>query len=284
MNRLTPRSKTRVVLSAAIAGVLLVTLGLLVVTMHRNGTLDQASPWLFVIVVVLAVASTVLVIWTRFRRDKYTSELAPAYFAAYEGVSDSLSTSPLTWQQRRGVLNDVLELLYHAQETGRPATDVVGDDPAAFVDRVQEAHGYRGTVGFQLLTGLQTFGWLLPLLQLVNWMAEQAQGSFFEATLGISIIPFMVLVAFVVMPVTQTALVHNRLALAMAMPLGLGILFVLSAELARNYAWHLPWVRTLLDGEVAIIGSWGIALLWAAAVAGATAGKWWLRRRALEQV
>jgi DNA-binding ferritin-like protein (Dps family) len=263
---------------------LLATLGLLIVTMWNKGRISDARPWPFAVIVFLAVASTVLVVWTRMRRDKYTAGLAPAYFASYEAVADWLSVSALSRQQRREVLGDVLELLYHAQETARPSTDVVGDDVGAFVDRVQQSHGYRGTLEFHLLSGVQYLGLLLPLLQLVNWVAHPGTDSYLEATMGISMIPFIALLAFVVMPLTQLALVRNRIVPALAFPLGIGLLFVLCSELGRRYAWHLPWVRTFLDGEVVVVGSWGIALLWGAAVAGASAGKWWLRRRALNRV
>lgn len=83
------------------------------------------------------------------------------------------------------------ELLFGAQETGRPAADVIGDDAEEFVDRV-------------------------------------VVGTF--------------------------------------------------------WGGHLPWARSLLTGEVTIVGSWGAAVLWAAIVAAAEAGKRWLRRRALRRL
>jgi len=239
---------------------------------------------LFAVITLLAVAFTALVVWQRVRRDRYTAGLAPEYSAAYEAVSDRLAVSPLSRVQHREVLSDVLELLYHAQETGRPATDIVGDDVGAFVERVQESHGYRGTLGFHLLGGVQCLSWLLPFLQLVNWVAHPEADSYFDATMGIAMVPFIALVAFVVMPLTQTALARNRIGPLVLFPLGIAVLFILCLEVGHRYGWHLPWVRTFLDGEVAVVGSWGIALLWGAAVAAAAVGKWWLRRRALSRV
>ena len=182
------------------------------------------------------------------------------------------------------MLYDVLDLLLQAQQDGRSVNDVVGDDVEAFMERVQSSFGYRNRLLYHVLNGLQYSVCYLLLMQTVLFLEEAGRISFFTVQPDISMVGLICVISFLAMPLIRYFVRRQSIGMVVLIPIGIGILFIGLTELGRAYLYHIPWVRTFLDGQVALIPSLGVLLLWVGAAAAAQLVKWLKRRASVKRL
>lgn len=284
MKKLTARSRGIIYLALCISGLVIATAVLYFIAARRQDGVDGQTAWVVIGIAAAALLAIGFVFYMRARRSRYTRNLEPPYYAAYEHVSDILQASPLGIAERRETLSDVLDLLWQAQRDGRPASDVTGDDVAGFMESVQASFGYRHTFLYYILNGIQYGVVYLLLLQTVLFFEGAGQVSFFEGRLDISMAALLCVVSFVVTPLIRHYVRRQKIGTVVLIPIGLMIVFIGVMELSRAYLYHIPWIRTLLDGQAALIPSWGILLLWIGAAAAAQFLKWLLRRISIKRL
>ncbi len=287
MNSPTPRTRSLLTVIFAIVAAVLLSLALWSVTAGNQGSLAGAHPWIAMSVVGLSAIAG-LAVYVQDSYARRAAKLQPDYYREFQRLAEWLQLSTLSRREQAEVLTDVLGLLHNAQALNRPASDVVGNDPAEFVSRIQESHGRRNAVAFRVMDSLGTLAWLLPLAQAAIWLVRRSEelmaGSYFETPIGIQLIPYMVVLAAVVMPLTQAFLARGRAGAAVAVLLGLGLTDVVMSKLLRRFAYGQQWIRTFLDGEVVLIGSWTMLLAWTAVFAVTILARSYLRQVSLRQL
>lgn len=284
MKKLTAHSRGIIYLALFISGVVIATAVLYFITARCQGGADGQTVWVVIGVAAAALLSIGFVFYMRSRRSRYTRDLEPPYYAEYEHVSDILQSSPLGMAERREVLSDVLDLLWQAQRDGRPASDVTGNDAAGFTERVQSSFGYRNRLLCHILNGIQYGVGYLLLLQAVLYFEEAGRMSFFAAQPAISMVALVCVISFLVTPLIRHYIRRQKLVTVVLIPIGLIAVFIACMEVCRAYLYHIPWVRTLLDGQVSLIPSWGALLLWIGATAVAQGIKMLLRRMSIKRL
>ena len=209
MSKITNKSKKLIIISTVISALLIITA---IVWYAASGVDSQGRGFVFIFlaIVLLAVLATAVLIYSRLKRTEYTKELSQEYFEAYESVQDAVGSSNLTISERKEVLSDVAGMLYYAQTENRSAKDVVGDDALAFVEKVKHSFGYRNSAAFFIIDALIYLIMIMCLLQVVNFFAHEQAETFFEATIGISIIPYMVALSFLVVPLMRRSIARKK--------------------------------------------------------------------------
>lgn len=283
MKKMTAQSRGMIYLALFVSGLVIAT-ALLYFFTARNNEGAGGMPWVVIGIVAVAVLAFGFVFYIRARRTRYTRKLDQAYYAAYEHVSDIIQGSPLGMAERKEVLYDVLGLLYQAQQDGRPASDVVGTDVEGFVEKVQSSFGYRNRFLYHIMNGIQYSVLYLFFLQFVLFFEEGGRVSFFAGMPDISMVALMCMVSFLVMPLARYYVRRQNIVLVAIIPIGLGTAYIGILELCRAFLYHVAWVRSFLDGDVALIPSWGVLILWVALAVAAQVVKWLQRRFSIKRL
>jgi len=284
MKKLTTRSRGIIYLTLLVSGLVIATAVVYGIAARRQDGANGQMTWVVIGVAAAAVLAVGLVLYLRGRRTRYTRRLDPSYYDVYEHVSDILQGSPLGIAERREVLYDVLDLLWQAQQDGRPASDVVGEDAGAFMERVQASFGYRNRLAYHILSGVQYGVLYLLILQVMVFFQEAGRVSFFAGRLALSVVALLCAVSFLVMPLIRHFIRRQNITVVVLIPIGLMAAFIGIMELGRAYLDHIPWVGSFIDGKAALIPSWGALLLWIGAAAAAQGIKWLMRRISIKRL
>ena len=281
MKRISKPSLFLIILSFVVSAALIVT-----AVVYTAARVDaSAGDMVFVIgIAVLAVLVFVLFTLFRLRRSRYVRMLAPDYYAAYEKISDALNTAVLSRAEQREVKSDVLAMLIDAQRQGRDVCDVTGDDIHAFLAHVKGAFGYRSGAVFSLCESVQ-FGVLLAaFLQAVNYFRMGGSQPFFQSGLSLIMLILYVPLVFVVYPLLRHAMRRQKTGSMLLVMAAYAALFLGTIILLDNLTGDVRWVGYILATDVAVIFSWWMAALLAAAAMAAQVVKWSLRRRSLRRI
>ena len=277
MIRITKQSKKWVIGIALLVGALVISL---ILSLVYSGS---ATPWLMIVITLLAVGSGGQAISMRIRRGKYPALMDNQYDEAYESVMIALRNSGLGAIEQKDILLDIADLMLAAQRDGRVVGEVLGQDIGQFVNRTIEAYGYRHKLAFNLLYGLQCLVGSLVIVQAANCLLHGA-APFFETAVGVMILPYLVLLSFVLLPLMHHFIARQKLLWTILPPVLLVAAFFAINSLLHAYGEGLPWAQVYLDGEVVVIGAWWVLLILAIVFAGSFALKYWLRRRAIRSL
>lgn len=279
MKRVSARSKWMIVSSFLVSAALIATL---VIGM----TAASWQPNLIFAVGIITLAITVFAGTVIFRLHKsgFVRKLRDGYYAQYERISDMLTGSVMSKAEIRETKQDILSLMLEAQAQDRDVKEVVGDDTAVFLRRVQDSFGYRNRFLFSLLSAAQYGIFFMIMMQLLIFFEGGGRVPFFNVTTEVAMLVMFILVVLVVFPITRNAARKGKSALPFVLPLVFGAAYIGVMELLRHTAYHLEWVKTFLDGETRMIGTWWLLAALAAVMLASQCVKWALRRRSLKRL
>jgi len=241
---------------------------------------SESRSWIMIVIVALAVLCGGAGAVMRIRRTKYAALLQEDFYAAYESIMVGVRNSVLSRFEQKEILLDVADLMLQAQENGRAAGEVVGEDTGVFVRKMIEACGYRGKFAFNLLYGLQTFIGVLIIVQAAIFLMR-GDAMFFETTVGVMILPYLAVMSFVLIPLLRVFIAKQKMLPVFLLPALLIALFIAVNEVLHAFGENAAWVKVYLDGEVNVISSWWILIILAAVFIACFLIKIWLRRRSL---
>lgn len=284
MNKLTKKSKTLIIVTSVISALLIITAAVWYIAAGGTGAQGRGGMFILLIIVLIAVIATAGLIYARLKRNEYTKELNPEYFEAYEAVQDSVSNSNLTISERKEVLSDVTGMLYYAQKEGRSAKEAIGDDIEGFVDKVKASFGYRNGAVFYIINGLMYLIMILSLTQAVNFYMHEEVKNFFDAKMGISIIPYMVALSFLVVPLMRRSIAKMKMGWAFFIPLIFVVVYIGLNEILYRTNPDIAWIDAYLNGEAGFITSWWALAAYAAAEGLGFLAKWFMRKKSLKKL
>ncbi|MCK5129586.1 MAG: DUF1048 domain-containing protein [Clostridiales bacterium] len=284
MNNLTKKSKMIIVFSAIISTMLIITIAVLYTMMSKNNTINKESMILIPLIVIIALIAFVVVIYNRKKRNEYTKDLNPEYFEVYENIQDAMKNSNLTKIERKEVLSDITSMLYHAQVEGRDVHEVVGNDIECYTQKVKASFGYRNSILFYLLNGALYLIMILGLLQVINFLSHEEVTHFFDAQMGISIIPYMVVLAFLIVPLTRHSMAKQKLGWTFLTPIIFVIVYIAFHEILQYLDLDVYWINQYLNGDVGFITSYGWLALYVGIAVACLMLKWYLRKRSLKNL
>ena len=92
---------------------------------------------------------------------------------------------------------DISDLLFQAQENDRPISSVIeNNDIDDFVKKIRLSYGYRNTVVFNILSGIQNMLYVLVIVQLAIFLIRNTD-TFFQTTMGLMMLPYLFFLSFI---------------------------------------------------------------------------------------
>jgi len=217
------------------------------------------------------------------RRSKYAALLQDDYYKMYESISAALQNSTLSIFERRDVLMDISDLLLQAQQNNRPINTVIGnvDD---FIKGIKTSFGYRSNIVFNLLSGIQNTIFVLVIVQIAIYFMRGTD-SFFNTTIGLMILPYIVLLSFLIMPLMRYLVSRQRKVWLAAALIGVpAVVYISVNEILHRFGMDIPWVQTYFEREIPFINSWIILAVLVIITALSWFIKWFIRFRSIKNL
>lgn len=202
-------------------------------------------------VLLAAVLSVAAVYLTKVQKSRYEKLLNASYFKEYEMIKDVIMNSQLSVKSKKETTEDILDILLEAQKAGRAAADVIGD-PLEFSKKIIGTFtNPKRFIALSIFDSIIAFVLFVTGVHFILWL-EQTDQSFFRIGTDISLVLFIIITAFVIMPVTKK-LTSTKNPWMFMVPLGCGLAFVAAVEILRKYFYGIESVKNLLDGTVTMI-------------------------------
>lgn len=284
MKNLTKKSKMIIVVSACVSILLIITVVALLIATYHNGNLNSSSIFLILSIIVLAIVSLAIVIIVRLKRSKYTKQFNKEYYEVFETVQDAMKNSNLTKMETSEVMNDITSMLFHAQMEGRIVSDVVGDDVDIFVQKVKDSFGNRNSILFSIMNGVLYLVYVLALMQSVIFLVRSNTSSFFNIEMSISIVPYMVILSFFIIPFMRYYISKQKVGWAILIPIGLVVIYFGTHELFHYLDLNVEWIYNYLNGDFVFISSYLMLFIYLGLVVICLLLKWYLRYRSIKNL
>ncbi len=282
MKKVKKQSRKLVIFFSVIIGLLAVAAAAILIFWPESEQGDS-FPWILIAIIVLGLLSLGILIVLNLRRSKYTALLQDDYYKMYENISAALQNSTLSIFERRDVLLDISDLLLQAQQNNRPINTVIGnvDD---FIKGIKTSFGYRSNIVFNLLSGIQNTINVLVVVQVAIYFMRGTD-SFFNTTIGLMILPYVVFVSFLINPLMQYLVSRQRKVWFFAAALiGIVAVYIGVNEILHRFGMDIPWVQTYFEKEILFISSWGILAVLIIIIALSWFIKWYIRFRSIKNL
>lgn len=255
---MTTRNKVLLVSSIILALLVIAIVVVWEITGQSSG--EKIPVVLFVTIIVISILSVFVVYFSKIQKKKYEKLLNQEYYEQYEIIKDAVANSQLSVVTKKDIIEDILELLLSAQESGKSVASVVGD-PQIFTNEIISSFAKPIRLAMlSLFDGLIAFILMILGASFVLWL-EQTQQSFFATRLDISMVILFLLVTFLLVPVTK-AQTGTRNPWMYIIPVAGGLLFILLAEFLRAFFYDVNAVRQILDGSVRMVPNVAILMIY----------------------
>ena len=210
MTSLSKQSKKILIFSLILISLLIIATISMLIIMAKNGT-GSSIFTILAVIILLAIISSSLVIVLVIRRRKRSSYLRDDYYEAYERIILMLENSTLSVFERREVILDISDLLFQAQENDRPISSVIkNNDIDDFVKKIRLSYGYRNTVVFNILSGIQNMLYVLVIVQLAIFLIRNTD-TFFQTTMGLRMLPYLFFLSFILLPLIRYLISRQKI-------------------------------------------------------------------------
>lgn len=282
MKEIKGRSRKIIIFSAVIIGLLVVSVTAILIFWPESEQGDSL-PWILITIMILGLLSLGILIALNLRRSKYAALLQDDYYKMYETISAALQDSTLSIFERRDVLMDISDLLLQAQQNNRPIDTVIGnvDD---FIKGIKTSFGYRSNIVFNLLSGIQNTIFVLTVVQIAIYFMR-GTNSFFNTTIGLMILPYIILLSFLIMPLMRYLVSRQRKVWFVAALIGIVVVVYIGVnEILHRFGRDIPWMQTYFEKEIPFISSWSILAVLIIIVALSWFIKWFIRYRSIKNL
>jgi DNA-binding ferritin-like protein (Dps family) len=257
-------NRNKVLLVSSIILALLVIASVVVWQINGQSNGEKIPMVVFAVIILISVLSVFVVYFSKIQKRKYEKLLNQEYYEQYEIIKDAVANSQLSASTKKDIIEDILEILLSAQESGKNVREVI-ENTDMFANEIIQSFA----MPFRLAM-LNLYDSLIALIlmvvgaSLLLWL-EQTQQNFFTTELDISMTVFFLLVAFVLLPVTKIG-AGKRNPWIFIVPVAGGVLFVLMVELLRAFFYEVQAVQHFLDGTLRMVPNSMILLIYSLAI------------------
>ena len=247
---MTQRDKITLISSVLLALLVILSAIAFAISSISQNTANKALTLLIALIILVSISSVFVVYFTKIQKRKYEKLLNQEYYQEYKILKDAVANSQLTNSNKKETNEDILDILLSAQEAGR-----------SVAQEILLSHARPTQLAIlNFLDSLIAFVLFVIGASLLFWF-EETQQSFFAIRLDIAMVVFFILVAFVVLPVTRKQ-TSTKNPWTFLLPIAIGILFVLLAELLRAFFYNLEVVKRFLDGTLRMIPDAGFLTIY----------------------
>jgi hypothetical protein len=215
---------------------------------------------LVIIIILLSIISIPVVYFGKIRRNRFEKMLNDEYFQKYEIIKDAVINSQLPKNSKKEIREDILDILISAQKSGRNAEDVI-ENPEEFSRNILLSYAKPGRLTIlSIIDGIVFSAFFILGGSMILWL-EQVNKNLFEIAMDTSILIFMLLISFIILPLTKKLTsTHNYWMFLL--PIGSGLVFILVAESLRMFFPGSELIRQLLDGSIRMIPNTAILIIY----------------------
>ncbi len=256
---MTTRNKVLILSSLLLAILVIASVILWQVSAVNQGNGGTTPVFLLITIIVISVLSVFLVYFLKIRKRRFENNLNKEYYERYEIIKDALVNSQLPAPTKKDIIEDVLDLLLTAQNSGKPINAVV-ENTDDFVRNIIQSYANPVKLGLlSLFDSLIAFSLMVLGATTFIWLERTSQG-FFSTSIDFGMVLFFGLVAFLLFPVTKVGS-GTRNPWIFVVPVAGGILFVLLSELLRAFFYDAKAVQYFLDGMIRMVPNvWVLAI------------------------
>jgi len=282
MKKMTKQSRWIIYTSLFVSGAVIFTT--LLYFFSAKDTSEVNITWILFAIIAVAIVSVYIVYYTRKKIGTRAKLLNEDFFIAYEGISDSMDGSVLSYYEKKETVKDILGLFIDAQNSGRTADQVTGGDLRLFVKKVQDSFGYRNQFIFTLLTGLEYAIMYLFMVQIYEWVRGSGGLGFFESKPGYSMMLFLLPIAFIGIPLMRYFIRKQKMVWAIGILVVMfGINFAFMEITYANFM-HIEWIRGIHEDVFSYVPGWGFLVLWIGLLCSSLGTKWFIRKKSIENL
>ena len=282
MKKMTKQSRWIIYTSLFVSGAVVFTT--LLYFFGAKDTSETNITWILFAIIAVAVVSAFIVYYTRKKIGTRAKLLNEDFFIAYEGISDSMDGSVLSYYEKKETLKDILGLFIDAQNSGRTADQVTGGNLNMFVKKVQDSFGYRNHFIFTLLSGLEYAIMYLFMVQIYEWVRGSEGLGFFESKPGYSMMLFLLPIAFIGIPLMRYFIRKQKMLWAIGILVVMfGINFAFMEITYVNFM-HIEWIRGIHEDVFSYVPGWGFLVLWIGLLCSSLGTKWFIRKKSIENL
>lgn len=282
MKKLTKQSRWIIYTSLFVSGA--VIFSILLYYFNAKESSESNIIWILIAVIAIAVASVIIVFYTRKKIRIKAKLLNEDFFIAYEKITDSMEGSVLGYMEKKETLKDILGLFIDAQTSGRTADQVTGGDISVFISKVQDSFGYRNKFVFAVLSGIEYAIMYLFMIQVYEWLRGSEGLSFFQSKPGYSSIIILLPIALIGIPLLQYFIRKQKILLAFIIILSIFAIGVAFMEITYANFMHINWIRAIHENQFSYVPGWGFLSLWLGIFAISFGLKWIIRRKSIEKL
>lgn len=257
-------NRNKVLLVSSIILALLVIASVVVWQINGQSNGEKIPMVVFAVIILISVLSVFVVYFSKIQKRKYEKLLNQEYYEQYEIIKDAVANSQLSASTKKDIIEDILEILLSAQESGKNVREVI-ENTDMFANEI--IHSFAMPFRLAMLNLYDSLIALILMVvgaSLLLWL-EQTQQNFFTTELDISMTVFFLLVAFVLLPVTKIG-ARKRNPWIFIVPVAGGVLFVLMVELLRAFFYEVQAVQHFLDGTLRMVPNSMILLIYSLAI------------------
>jgi hypothetical protein len=262
MNNLTKKGKQIFIISVIVAVLIITTLIIQLVLSSQNENFEIKNFFVMIIIAVLAIGSCVYVYFVYSKRKGYTKNLSKDYYEKYESIILALKQTPLNYLERKEVADDVLAILIREQENGKTVDEAISMDSSEYVKKICESYGARNKLVFNILNGIQFSIFCFTIVQLAIYIARDTLNNFFSSSISISLIVYVIILSFVILPLTKSFKLNKKPFTAIISIVIILALYITAHELLYKFGENIIQIQNYLNLEVVFISSYGIAAFW----------------------
>jgi DNA-binding ferritin-like protein (Dps family) len=257
-------NRNKVLLVSSIILALLVIASVVVWQINGQSNGEKIPMVVFAVIILISVLSVFVVYFSKIQKRKYEKLLNQEYYEQYEIIKDAVANSQLSASTKKDIIEDILEILLSAQESGKNVREVI-ENTDMFANEIIQSFAMPFRLAMlNLYDSLIAFILMVVGASLLLWL-EQTQQNFFTTELDISMTVFFLLVAFVLLPVTKIG-AGKRNPWIFIVPVAGGVLFVLMVELLRAFFYEVQAVQHFLDGTLRMVPNSMILLIYSLAI------------------
>jgi hypothetical protein len=202
-------------------------------------------------VILVSILSVAFIYQVKVKRRSDEKKLNERFFREFELIKDSIINSPLPQSNKKGIIEDVLEILLTAQSNGKTVEAAIGDTESFAKDIVSACISKPRSIVIDFLDGTIAFILFILLISTLSWFEDFSMG-FFNQRIDIIMALFVAVISFVLIPIIKQRS-SKKSAWVYFIPLAAGVIFIGIIELLRTCLLNSSIVKALLDGSIIMI-------------------------------
>lgn len=279
---MTKRGKQIFIISVIVSILVLLTLAVYLISTWNNQEIGKS--FIIIIIAMLAVLSSIFVYFKFSVRAGFTKQLNQDLYEKYEGIVLALQNTTLSYFEKREVAGDILGILLRGQESGKTADEIICEDTDEYVQKICDSFGKRNRAIFRIISGIQYIISTLTIVQITVYLVGDNISSFYNASINLSLIIYLALLAFVFIPIVKNARINNKPVMIFVPVVILLIAYIAVHELMYRLSDSMVWIQGYLNKEYVFINSFIMAFFWLAVMLSVTFLKKILRKKSIDSL